>query len=301
MFGEILHAHRPEAEYASFGPVDRFSETGRRRHPRREDDMIHDRLFHWTDRSDALTNTEKTTAPETDTAETTVFGDRSRFSRDGSRSGSTDDEDTSTDSTDGAVTHGERRRTVLPPAVYREGQTVTASGPTDDAVDGFLREVYRTTPAVDGVIVLTTERSATEVLRAYTEPSDENRAGIGIIDTRSAGQYIEDVYRESPIHYTAADSDIERTAMSFTELVEALSTTPAQRLHLLVDSYTALCESLSPRDRARLLNTFHSQIDGYRVYVTSTGDADEVLRRWLKGAIWIEESEEGIETRYRRI
>jgi hypothetical protein len=147
------------------------------------------------------------------------------------------------------------------------------------------------------VIVLTTERSATEVLRAYTEPTDENRAGIGVIDTRSAGQYVEDVYRERPIHYTAADSDIERTAMSVTELTEALSTTPAQRLHLIVDSYSALHESLSREDRAQLLNTFHSQVDGYGIYVTN--EADEVLRRWTTGAIWVED--DGDETRYRRV
>lgn len=131
--------------------------------------------------------------------------------------------------------------TSLPSAVYHDGQTVTAGGPTDGAVEGFLREVYRNTPPVDGVLVLTTERSATEPLESYTGTPNGKRAALGIIDTHSAGQYIENVYREIPIHYTAADSDVERTAMSFTELIEALSTTPARRLHLIVHSYAMLC------------------------------------------------------------
>lgn len=271
--------------------------------------MIHERPFHRIDCRNARTNAGDTTTPPVTAPGSCPqcgAGGRGRSSRSSSRSDTTDEgARTATDRSGGSVTDSERTRieTILPPAVYREGQTVTASGPTDGVVERFLQAVYRNTPPVDGVIVLTTERSASEVLRAYTGTSDEKRAGIGIIDTRSADQYIEDIYRESPIHYTAADSDIERTAMSVAELVEALSTSPAQRLHLIVDSYTALCESLSARDRTQLLNTFHSQIDGYGIYTTD-GDAaaDDVLRRWMKGSIWVEEDPDGgTETRYRRV
>ena len=91
----------------------------------------------------------------------------------------------------------------------------------------------------------------------FGQPADQRLAAIGIIDTRSKGQYIADIYRRIPIHYTTADGDIERTAISLTELVESLSTTPAQRFHLVVDSYTAFSGSLAPEERAQLLNTFH--------------------------------------------
>lgn len=267
--------------------------------------MIHERSYHGTDRRNARTNAEETAPPGVAASEGTQQYEgetRSRSSQVDPRTDTADDdESTATDRSAGGATGSEGTRidTVLPAAVYREGRTVTASGPTDGDVERFLRRVYRNTPPVDGVIVLTTERDATEVLRAYTEPADEdeNRAGIGIIDTRSAGQYIEDVYRERPIHYTAADSDIERTAMSVTELVEALSTSPAQRIHLFVDSYSDLRESLSREERARLLNTFHSQIDGYEIYVTD--ETDEVLRRWTTGAIRV--GGDGDETRYRRV
>ncbi|MEM4781214.1 MAG: hypothetical protein QXG03_06610 [Halalkalicoccus sp.] len=194
---------------------------------------------------------------------------------------------------------------LLPPAVYRSGGTVTVGGPTDGTVDRFLQELYRRTPPVDGVIVLTTEQSATDVLTTYTDGFVENDEGrIEIIDTRSAGQYIADVYRRNPIHYTAADGDIERTVMSLTELVEALSTTPAQRLHLIVDSYGTLSESLSSSELSKLLNAFRSQIDGYRIYVTDDGDPDESLIGIASGALWIEDdvdSATGVESRYRRL
>jgi hypothetical protein len=194
--------------------------------------------------------------------------------------------------------HSETRGS-LPPVVHQLGQTITVNGPTG-GVERFLRRAYRETLPVDGVIVLTTERSATDLLRDWTETTTENRTGIGIIDTRSEGQYVADVYRRSPIHYTAADGDIERTAMSLTGLVETLSTTPAQRLHLVVDSYAAFSESLTTEECTRLLNTFHSQIDGYQIYVTD-GDVDEYLGHHRDGTIWVEErSDETIRTRYQR-
>ncbi|MDL5362066.1 hypothetical protein [Halalkalicoccus sp. NIPERK01] len=256
--------------------------------------MTHDPPSHSIDCRNAPTTTGERTTPGA-----TTRGGRQRYGADdhAPRASKPDPSDGGTTSDGPSDEDGARSHAVLPPAVYREGQTVTASGPSADGVNRFLRAVYRNTPPVDGVIVLTTERSATEILRAYTEPAAGKRAGIGIVDTRSAGQYVEDVYRERPIHYTAADSDIERTALSITELVEALSTSPAQRIHLLVDSYSALCESLSREERARLLNTFHSQIDGYGIYVTD--EADEVLRRGTTGAIWVEG--DGDETRYRRL
>lgn len=218
--------------------------------------------------------------------------------RGGSRADSAaEGEATHAERSDGAKS-GDRNGAPLPAAIYREGRTVTVSGSSRGDLEGFLREVHRNTPPVDGVIVLTTERSATELLETHLAGADGTRAPIGVIDTRSAGQYVEDVYRESPVHYTTADGDIERTALSVTELVAALSTSPAGRLHLIVDSYGALCESLSPGDRARLLNAFHSQIDGYQIYATD--EVDDALDRWTDGSVQVEITEDGIETGYER-
>lgn len=188
---------------------------------------------------------------------------------------------------------------LLPPIIHQVGQTITVSGP--GRIERFLRQAHRETPPVDGMIVLTTERSATELLRSWkVDTASGNRAAIGIIDTRSKGQYIADIYRRIPIHYTTADGDIERTAISLTELVESLSTTPAQRFHLVVDSYTAFSGSLAPEERAQLLKTFHSQIDGYQLYVTD-GSTYDSLDPYIDGMIWVEDgSDETVRTRYQR-
>lgn len=258
--------------------------------------MNHERDMRRTDWGSARANTERATKWVTHDAADGI-GATVRPWRSGSHAGSADEGATVVEPSDGQGADADRNGAPLPTAVYREGRTVTAGGPSREAIEGFLREVYRNTPPVDGVIVLTTERPAAEVLETHL--ADGKRAPIGVIDTRSAGQYVEDVYRESPVHYTTADSDIERTAMSVTELVEALSTSPAGRLHLIVDSYGALCESLSPGDRARLLNAFHSQIDGYQIYTTD--DADDALDHWTVGSVRIEESaENGLETRFER-
>lgn len=250
-----------------------------------------------TDRRNERTNTTRATASGSpgDDTEHEGGGAALRYRQGGSRTGSADSEEfTSAEPTD-----GDQDGTLLPSSVYREGRTVTASAPTRGGIEDYLHEVYRNTPPVDGVIVLTTERPAAEVLETHLAGTEEKRAPTGVIDTRSAGQYVEDVYRESPVHYTTADSDIERTAMSVVELVEALSTSPAGRVHLIVDSYATLCESLSPGDRARLLNAFHSQIDGYQIYTTD--DADDALNEWTDGSIRVEgDAEKGIETRYER-
>lgn len=264
--------------------------------------MNDERYTRRTDRRNARTNTGRAAAPGTLTQEaepTDGPGATVRHRRGGSRADSiAEGEATPAERSDEAGSD-DRNGAPLPASIYREGGAMAASAPSRSGIEDYLHELYRNTPPVDGVIVLTTERSATELLEGLLTGAGGKRAPIGIIDTRSAGQYVEDVYRESPVHYTTADGDIERTAMSVVDLVGALSTSPAGRVNLIVDSYGALCESLSPGDRGRLLSTFHSQIDGYRIFVTD--DCDEALEQWVDGAVRIErDAEKGIETCYER-
>lgn len=168
--------------------------------------------------------------------------------------------------------------------------------PTPYAID--LRALCRYGHAGEPALVVTTTASADVSIEAYeTVCSDSDRPSLGIVDTISARQSMSDPYRRTPVVYTPAPGDLERTVLALSELTDGRSQSIGTR-HLVVRSLTPMIEATSSAQVCAILD----RISGLRVgsgrcllgiaYTAHDEETMSALAERVDGILWVTEGSE---------
>lgn len=117
-----------------------------------------------------------------------------------------------------------------------------AGSPTRDALTIRLLSEYGGSDATAHVVATTERAEAT--LDTYDSLAATEHPSLGIVDTRSANQYVSAVYDQPPVVFTPAPGDLERLVLA--EISDRLP--PATSHHLVVRSLTPILET-TPTER----------------------------------------------------
>lgn len=153
--------------------------------------------------------------------------------------------------------------------------------------------------ADDTALAVTTMTSADDTLDTYTTVCPESdRPSLALVDATSEHQYVSAPYRDTPVVFVPAPTDLERIVMALSELTQYPPTSDGDR-HLLVRSLTPLLTMTSTArvrailDRITGLHTGTGQCFLGLDYTAHDESTMTTLIERADGVLWVTDSAEG--------